>query len=260
MTDSQYNLSVWQPSTIAVFQRTKTTLGILREVVQESLAEYWFEKGIAARIASNTEEAIRAFSHCLELDPNHWKGTLHLSVLSIKKSEQTELLDAEFLQVLCRYFYDEKATLWALEKLNGLVVAWPDNLDYYNERGLLNGKALANYQASIRDFDIISELVNFSTFHHPAIVERYKWKARFNRGCVKYQSGDYAGAIQDFDELIQAHGHSCYAYHNRAVAKDKTGDINGASADNLLVQEHFDGYWTSFDDYEGDIYWMLTLL
>ncbi len=77
------NLPSLQPSAVIVLQRTQTTLGILRDVVQESSAEYWYRRGKEAAMTEEWPAAIHAFRRCLNCDSQHWRATLQLAAALI---------------------------------------------------------------------------------------------------------------------------------------------------------------------------------
>src|ERR1039457_3274122 len=56
-------------------------------------------------------------------------------------------------------------------------------------------------------------------------------KKLFNAGDNKYASGDYAGAIADFDKAIQIDLNYIEAYNNRGMTKDALQDESGVIAD-----------------------------
>jgi DNA helicase-2/ATP-dependent DNA helicase PcrA len=51
------------------------------------------------------------------------------------------------------------------------------------------------------------------------------------RGNLRLSTGDYQGAIADYDQLLQLHPNYGYAYHNRGVARHRLNDYAGAIAD-----------------------------
>ena len=53
----------------------------------------------------------------------------------------------------------------------------------------------------------------------------------FNAGTKKSASGDYAGAIADYDRAIQINPNYVKAYNNSGIAKDALKDQAGAIAD-----------------------------
>lgn len=56
-------------------------------------------------------------------------------------------------------------------------------------------------------------------------------KKFFNAGYGKYNSGDYAGALDDFNKAIEINSNYIKAYNNRGMAKDALNDEVGAIAD-----------------------------
>ena len=53
----------------------------------------------------------------------------------------------------------------------------------------------------------------------------------YNRGNQKYRSGDYFGAISDFNKVIRINPKDSDAYHKRGDAKSKLEDHSGAISD-----------------------------
>ena len=67
------------PQTTALLRRAQGTLAVLRDVVQESSAEYWYERGKAASAAEDWAEAGYSFRQCVLRNSQHWKATLQLA-------------------------------------------------------------------------------------------------------------------------------------------------------------------------------------
>ncbi|MCL5992296.1 MAG: tetratricopeptide repeat protein, partial [Bacteroidetes bacterium] len=51
------------------------------------------------------------------------------------------------------------------------------------------------------------------------------------KGNAKINSGDYRGAIQDYNKALELNPNSDDAYNNRGVAKNELGDFRGAIQD-----------------------------
>ena len=70
-------------------------------------------------------------------------------------------------------------------------------------------------------------------FKHQKVIEMdpRSAEAYYNRGIVKSKSGDYSGAIKDFDKAIELKPRSAEAYNNRGVAKKDLKDYLGAIKD-----------------------------
>jgi tetratricopeptide (TPR) repeat protein len=60
-----------------------------------------------------------------------------------------------------------------------------------------------------------------------------------NRGMICFQKGDYSGAIDDFNEIIVRRPNNRRllkaALKQRALAKEKLGDLQGAAADRKMA-------------------------
>jgi tetratricopeptide (TPR) repeat protein len=53
----------------------------------------------------------------------------------------------------------------------------------------------------------------------------------FRLGNIKAESGDFKGAITDYNKSIEMNPNYSYAYSNRGLAKHKSGDKKGAIRD-----------------------------
>ncbi|MEG3440421.1 toll/interleukin-1 receptor domain-containing protein, partial [Pannus brasiliensis CCIBt3594] len=85
------------------------------------------------------------------------------------------------------------------------------------------------------DPDPMGRLIWGITGEKPKIVEvipKLSAEEFLDRGLAKYNSGDYQGAIADFDRAIQLQPDYANAYYNRGRAKYKSEDKQGAIADN----------------------------
>lgn len=62
---SSTSLPALLPPVTLLIQRTQTTLGLLHNVVEESSAHYWYERGIATNENEDWDEAIYCFGKYL---------------------------------------------------------------------------------------------------------------------------------------------------------------------------------------------------
>ncbi|MBW4661549.1 MAG: tetratricopeptide repeat protein [Drouetiella hepatica Uher 2000/2452] len=58
-----------------------------------------------------------------------------------------------------------------------------------------------------------------------------KAKALFTEGVDQSRQGDYAGAIESFDQALQLNSENADAYGHRCVARHRLGNCQGAIAD-----------------------------
>lgn len=59
------------PATTGLIRRTQAVVNLLQEVVQESSAEHWYERGKDATAREMWEEAISIFQNCLLRNNKH---------------------------------------------------------------------------------------------------------------------------------------------------------------------------------------------
>lgn len=64
------------PSPAALLHRTQAALELLRDVVQESSAEYWYERGKAASVSEKWDDAYYSLVYAIKLDPTFEKKAL----------------------------------------------------------------------------------------------------------------------------------------------------------------------------------------
>ena len=60
---------------------------------------------------------------------------------------------------------------------------------------------------------------------------RLRLPARFNRGAIRYSSGEFEAALEDFDYCVAVDPHDAAPYFNRAATRDALGDRAGAVTD-----------------------------
>lgn len=71
------NLPALIPSSSLILNRTQTAIGLLRDVVQESSAEYWYKLGEKASEQEDWDKAIYNYDKCVRLRD----GTLIIKAL-----------------------------------------------------------------------------------------------------------------------------------------------------------------------------------
>jgi tetratricopeptide (TPR) repeat protein len=113
-------------------------------------------------------------------------------------------------------------------EMSRLIDADPDNADAYCSRAGVR-RADGDLDGALRDFTMALRL---------GLRYRESISAYGNRGLIRFETGDYQGAIEDFSEVIERHprqkGLMKAALLQRALAKEKVGDRDGAYADRRL--------------------------
>ena len=126
--DNSNSLPVPVPSTNTLIRRTQTTLGLLRDVVQESSAEYWYERGKAASATGNWAESAYAFSQCVSLSQKHWRGALQLAaayahINSLDKIISSILELCEYIKGEGEYYINHPISIFSRLSERGLHLA-----------------------------------------------------------------------------------------------------------------------------------------
>ncbi|RZK27504.1 MAG: hypothetical protein EOO61_23350, partial [Hymenobacter sp.] len=225
------NLPALLPSTSVILKRTQTAVGLLRDMVQESSADYWYEQGKKANEIQEWIEAEYASNKCVTIEPIHWRGLLQLTV-SLASQKQVANAVPPLLKAYSGRYIDFKSS-------------------FSNELSQIQWKILEH------EFNECNQVVHGSSNVLLALViilcVRKEWKearealestkfqndtdsALWHRlsGMIWYYQQDYAKAIADFDYSIELNSQNHWVYIERGRAKAEyvnTGDLETLSED-----------------------------
>lgn len=231
---SQQNLlALWQPANF-VLNRMRTALGLLHDVVQESSADYWYERGRKVLSVGERDEAIYAFELCIKLAAEHWRATLQLAAL-LTKQRQVESGAALLSQALGLSFSSWVDFVGELTNEDWQMIR--TELEACKKKSecstaILSGYSLADVAIKIPDhYEIFScnEIVtDYGERNDYQVHTEHMLKIR---GIVKFFIGDYIGAVAELDRFIMLNPDDANAYNIRGSAKENINDFIGASAD-----------------------------
>ena len=68
------------PSAKLVLQRTQVAVNMVRGIMLEHSAEYWYECGRAAADGQRWAEAAHAYRQCIEREARHWRAAMQRAV------------------------------------------------------------------------------------------------------------------------------------------------------------------------------------
>jgi tetratricopeptide (TPR) repeat protein len=115
-------------------------------------------------------------------------------------------------------------------EIGRIIDADPDNADAYCSRAGVR-RADGDLDGALRDFTMA---IRLGLKYRESII------AYGNRGMIRFETGDYQGAIEDFSCVIDRHprqkGLMKAALIQRALAKEKIGDRDGAGVDRRLAK------------------------
>ncbi|MFP4460157.1 MAG: tetratricopeptide repeat protein [Candidatus Zixiibacteriota bacterium] len=106
----------------------------------------------------------------------------------------------------------------ALENINKSIQLKPQNIDLYNQRGLIYQR-VDRYEEALQDF-------NYAIKLQPDFGACYN-----NRAILYSYLGDHEKAMQDYDKAISINPNMASLYNNRAVEHFKIKDTKGAFED-----------------------------
>ena len=102
-------------------------------------------------------------------------------------------------------------------------------------------KIVINKEDQLPDVPFLTGCTHFKDGLTTESVEACLWHLYpapyFDMGNVRYESGDFQGAVADYDKAIQLDPQCANAYYNRGVAKYALGHAENAEADIAKSQE-----------------------
>lgn len=117
----------------------------------------------------------------------------------------------------------------SVREISKLIESEPGNADAYYSRAGVRA-AEGDQEGALGDFTMALKL---GLRYRESIV------AYGNRGLIRFETGDYQGAEDDFSAVIERKPRQKTlmraALMQRAAAKEKLGDCNGAAADRRLA-------------------------
>jgi tetratricopeptide (TPR) repeat protein len=115
------------------------------------------------------------------------------------------------------------------KEISKIIGEEPGNAEAYYDRANVRS-AGGDLQGAASDYTMALKL---------GLRFRESVTAYGNRGMVCLNKGDYQGAIDDFSEIIVMRPNNRRllraAFQQRALAKEKIGDLKGASADRMMA-------------------------
>lgn len=166
------------------------------ENATQQKATEWFEKGIKHYRSGEYDEAIKAFTSAIALNPNLAQAYNNRGNSYDKKAQ-----------------YDK-----AIEDFNKAIALNPNDASTYLNRGKTSaGKA--QYDKAIEDFG------------KAIALDQNLADAYYSRGLAYRKIDQYEKAIRDYDKAIALKPNDAYAYVNRGAAYLKVGSIDKAISD-----------------------------
>ena len=211
-------INEWQPESKGwqnvVAGIRKTVEEIQTSVQKGSLPEWIFQQGNFLLMLGQTDKAIEAYSHTIELNPNN-SATYNNRGVAYNIKSESDLAIADFSKAIEinsdhaeAYYnrglvYSDKGDYDpAVKDLSKAIEINPDFAIAYNNRGVV-----------YRNTDE-SDLA-IADFHKAIEINSDHAEAYNNRGLVYSDKGDYDHAIVDFNKAIQLKPRLTEAYNNR---------------------------------------------
>ena len=255
------NLPVLLRPAALLLRRVQKALGLTNDVVQESSAEYWYERGKQASEAQEWAGAVYAFAQCVKLNSSHWRGHLqfaaaithqqknpaqalieaynHSPYTSFEKFKP-ELTDVQWREINDSINISAKDKAWS--NLMGVAILHmlsrnEDELnellevlyfDYADEsRGSYSFLRLLGWHNNYIDYK-----GSALEFYTEAIeLDPKRPECYFYRSGIRYGTKDYSGALSDVNRAIELDAKEAALFTNRAALKTAFKDTQGALQD-----------------------------
>jgi len=176
-------------------KKQKDTVAYNKTIKDLNAAE-WFEKGYAAGISGNDNNAVDAYSKAIELNPQYANAYNNRGGVYAKLDRDNQ----------------------AIKDFNKAIELNPQLADAYYNRGCVYIKLGSDSQA-IKDFNRAIEL-NLKDAD-----------AYVNRGNVYDKLGDFNQAINDYNKAIEINPQLPDSYYNRGIIYGKLGNYSQAIND-----------------------------
>ena len=249
MDDSvNFQLPATVPTAAIVLQRTQTTLGLLRDVVQESSAKAWFERGIAAEANTQWPEAAYAYRQCVERDAQFWRAGVRLGAALAHLAAATVSASG-----FARALGQVEAAATALTGVHEVAfIVWGElvkELDTSTWKLLRNCLEAARSTAQDGFQLLLGLVLAYVALEQKEEARRTLEEMRFMYGrqveksvlwfrisaLFYFKSGLYSEVNTACDYLLEFEPNDCAAYYYRGAAKCFLQDYVGAIVDQSHV-------------------------
>lgn len=227
--DDTCRLPALLPPVSLELRRMESTLAVLSDVVQESSAEYWYERGKAANEVEKYDDAAWCLQECLTRESQHWRAELQLAVASLNRNP-----DAAATATLRAYSgpYPSWGSL-----VGELAVATWDKI----------GAALRSHKDLTSDpfCSFLALAFVYRVVHQPKLARQaleiiqvlYPEKAKLSVGLFRLSGGLWSDenqwqlAVNDYNQVVFISPRYAPVYLNRGRMKQELGNKEEALAD-----------------------------
>ena len=272
LPDKGKPINEWQPESKA----WQNVVGGLQKVVdkiqshssdsaqKEELPEWVFKLGNFLMTIDQTDRAIEAYSHVIELNLSHADAYNNRGVAYDKKDkvdraieDYTKAIDLKSDEAVAysnrsAAYIDKGEIDRAISDCNKAIELKPDYAEVYYNRGLAYG-IKGDFDRTIKDCNKAIKLNPKLSlaYNNRGIAYRSKGEIDraisdytkaieldpdyaetcYNRGNAYYSKGDFDHAISDYTKTIELDPDYAGAYNNRGNAYDSKGDLDRAISD-----------------------------
>ena len=223
------NLPARLPSASLMLHRTQTTLGLLQDVIQESSAEYWYDRGKKANASAEWDEGVFALQQCLVRNAQHWQAELHIAVALLP--QKTDDAASAILRA-----YQGPYQSWSSLADELPSTAWQQLQTALEEHKHLTADlfnlilALSLVYRVVKKPELARQALDTLKFLHPDRADQsVAWLRQ--SGALWKDKGELTLAVIDYDKVISLHPDCAPVYTSRGNIKYQLGDMTAALAD-----------------------------